>query len=162
MMPTIRIDDEVWAWLKGHAQPFEDTPNSVLRRIAQLDPPGDRSGQLQPTTPRTATPETPLKPALRRTSGRSRYSGRVYSGLSGRQLNEEWKVGASHALFHKDGTYYNHLQYFPGALFDMNGYVRFKTEDEYKKSPYLQHGEQLHVPGGIASMPSYVRMRKAR
>ena len=34
---TIRIDDEVWAWLKGKAEPFEDTPNSVLRRIAGLD-----------------------------------------------------------------------------------------------------------------------------
>ena len=37
MMPTIRIDQEVWAWLKLHAQPFEDTPNSVLRRMAGLE-----------------------------------------------------------------------------------------------------------------------------
>ncbi|MBW1790461.1 MAG: hypothetical protein JRK53_28280 [Deltaproteobacteria bacterium] len=36
-MPTIRIDEEVYEWLKQHAQPFEDTPNSVLRRIAELD-----------------------------------------------------------------------------------------------------------------------------
>ena len=162
MMPTIRIDDEVWAWLKGHAQPFEDTPNSVLRRIAKLDPPPDRSAQPLPAVPRAAAPETPRKSVSRRLSGRSRYSGRVYSGLSGRQLNEEWKVGASHALFHKDGTYYNHLQYFPGALLDLNGYVRFKSEEEYKNSPHLQHGQQLHVPGGISSMPGYVRMRKPR
>jgi hypothetical protein len=37
MMPTIRVDDDVYAWLQKHAQPFEDTPNSVLRRIAGLD-----------------------------------------------------------------------------------------------------------------------------
>jgi hypothetical protein len=37
MMPTIRVDDEVWAWLKRQAQPFEDTPNTVLRRVAGLD-----------------------------------------------------------------------------------------------------------------------------
>ena len=36
-MPTIRIDDEVYAWLQKSACPFEDTPNSVLRRIAKLD-----------------------------------------------------------------------------------------------------------------------------
>lgn len=36
-MPTIRIDDEVYQWLKSLASPFEDTPNSVLRRIAKLD-----------------------------------------------------------------------------------------------------------------------------
>ena len=86
----------------------------------------------------------------------------MYSGLTGRQLNIEWKVGASHALFHKDGTYYNHLQYFPGALFDMNGYVLFKSEEQYRKSPYLQPGQQLHVPGGISSMPGYVSMRKPK
>jgi negative regulator of replication initiation len=32
MMPTIRIDDEVWAYLKSKGIPFEDTPNDVLRR----------------------------------------------------------------------------------------------------------------------------------
>ena len=36
-MPTIRIDDEVYTWLQNLARPFEDTPNSVLRRIAKLD-----------------------------------------------------------------------------------------------------------------------------
>jgi hypothetical protein len=35
-MPTIRIDDEVYAWLQSLARPFEDNPNSVLRRIAKL------------------------------------------------------------------------------------------------------------------------------
>lgn len=37
MMPVIRVDDEVWSWLKTKAQPFEDTPNSVLRRVAGLE-----------------------------------------------------------------------------------------------------------------------------
>lgn len=31
------VDDEVWSWLKTKAQPFEDTPNSVLRRVVGLD-----------------------------------------------------------------------------------------------------------------------------
>ena len=36
-MPTIRIDDDVYDWLQKMARPFEDTPNSVLRRVAGLD-----------------------------------------------------------------------------------------------------------------------------
>lgn len=29
----IEVDDAIWDFLKKHAEPFEDTPNSVLRRI---------------------------------------------------------------------------------------------------------------------------------
>lgn len=43
MAPTIRIDEEVWQWLKSHAAPLEDTPNSVLRRLAGLDAPSSTS-----------------------------------------------------------------------------------------------------------------------
>lgn len=43
MAPTIRIDEEVWQWLKSHAAPLEDTPNSVLRRLAGLDAPSSAS-----------------------------------------------------------------------------------------------------------------------
>jgi predicted CopG family antitoxin len=37
MAPTIRIDDDVYAWLQEQARAFEDTPNTVLRRVAGLD-----------------------------------------------------------------------------------------------------------------------------
>lgn len=33
---VIRIDDEVWSQLQQRAQPLEDTPNSVLRRVFGL------------------------------------------------------------------------------------------------------------------------------
>ena len=36
MSPTIRIDDDVFDELKRHAEPFVDTPNTVLRRILGL------------------------------------------------------------------------------------------------------------------------------
>src|SRR4051794_31170262 len=32
MVPTIRVDDDVYTWLQERAKPFVDTPNSVLRR----------------------------------------------------------------------------------------------------------------------------------
>jgi hypothetical protein len=80
---------------------------------------------------------------------------RVITGY-GRDLNRRWGVGAVHALYHKDGSFYNHLTSFPGALFDPRGYVLFKTEEEYLKNPNLRHGVQVHVKGGISSLPGYV------
>jgi restriction system protein len=52
-VPTIRIDNELWNFLKKRAEPFEDTPNTVLRRLLRLDkkeripkrPRGDRTPQ---------------------------------------------------------------------------------------------------------------------
>ncbi|MEK6530967.1 MAG: hypothetical protein AABZ23_00565 [Deltaproteobacteria bacterium] len=81
--------------------------------------------------------------------------------LTGKYLNELWKVGARHALYREDGKWYEHLKRFPGALFDYNGYVIFKTEKEYEQSSYLQHGIKLNVPhDGISAMPNYVHARK--
>lgn len=37
MTPTIRIDHDVYEALRNAAEPFVDTPNSVLRRLLQLD-----------------------------------------------------------------------------------------------------------------------------
>jgi negative regulator of replication initiation len=39
MMPTIRIDDDVWQYLQSKAKPFEDSPNDVLRRELGLNKP---------------------------------------------------------------------------------------------------------------------------
>jgi negative regulator of replication initiation len=60
-MPTIRIDDEVYAWLQSQARPFEDTPNSVLRRIAGLDdaPKPVTSSQRRATSMHVREEKTP-------------------------------------------------------------------------------------------------------
>jgi 5-methylcytosine-specific restriction protein A len=78
--------------------------------------------------------------------------------LSGRQLNEVWNVGAKHALYHREGCWYNNLERFPGALFDPNGYVAFATEHAYKSSRHLRITQETNVPNGISSIPGYVRM----
>ena len=33
MMHKIEVDEDVWNLMKKHAEPFEDSPNSVLRRL---------------------------------------------------------------------------------------------------------------------------------
>lgn len=43
VMPTIRVDEEVFRALQSQAQPLVDTPNSVLRRLLGLDPQAQRA-----------------------------------------------------------------------------------------------------------------------
>lgn len=142
-MPTIRIDEEVYSWLRSGAVPFDDTPNSVLRRLAKLDPP----------------------PAENDGSGTSEDRGNGASGegtappLSGNILNRMWNVGVQHAVYHRDGTWFENLMSFPGALFDPNGYLVFETEDEYKSCPHLNIGRKLNVSAGIAAISGYKHMR---
>ena len=85
--------------------------------------------------------------------------------LTGRTLNREIALGARHALYHKDGYWYDQLQEFPGALFDRDGYVLFNTREAYSGCPHLRHPEHqrtdgrpgtLSVPNGISSIPEYV------
>ncbi|MDR7549480.1 MAG: winged helix-turn-helix domain-containing protein [Armatimonadota bacterium] len=52
-MPNIRIDREVYTFLKGHAEPFVDTPNSVLRRLLGLDAPNTTKQDNKPGGPET-------------------------------------------------------------------------------------------------------------
>ena len=58
MSPTIRIDDAVFDELKKHAEPFVDTPNSVLRRLLALSDAGaalaeESEAAEEPTVGRT-------------------------------------------------------------------------------------------------------------
>jgi 5-methylcytosine-specific restriction protein A len=79
-------------------------------------------------------------------------------GMNGKILNQKWGVMAKHALYRKTGDWYHRLENFPGALFDANGYVLFRNENEFLSSPYLQIKNDVHVPSGISNIPSYVKM----
>jgi hypothetical protein len=90
--------------------------------------------------------------------GRTRRGHHTPRAGTGRELADRWGVDVKHALFHRGGTFYMHLREFPGALFDPNGYVVFKTEEEFLSSPYLRLYEtRLNVSSGISSIPGYVR-----
>jgi len=54
MTPSIDIDDELLAVLKHEAEPFVDTPNSVLRRLLGMD----NNGHKPMTTPPAAASNT--------------------------------------------------------------------------------------------------------
>ena len=76
----------------------------------------------------------------------------------GRELNEKWEVGALQALYSESGTWFHLLESFPGALFDPNGYVLFETKRAYETCSHLRITQELNVPGGIVSIPGYVKM----
>lgn len=77
MTPTIRIDHEVYEALKSEAEPFIDTPNSVLRRLLGLSGTADRGGGLADVSEDGAelgaSTETPPR-LTARTKGRARQS----------------------------------------------------------------------------------------
>lgn len=85
-MPTIRVDEEVFAWLQSKARPFEDTPNSVLRREAALDGNAarDRGFSLNPRRvnqrqPGAKTPQAAFRePILRILLARDGHADRTY------------------------------------------------------------------------------------
>ncbi len=150
-MPTIRIDEEVYVWLQSQAVPLEDTPNTVLRRIARLDIPKkekvESDDQLN-SQRRGGTEEMATKSLHQRDTSR----------LNGKKLSKRWNVDVRHKLYHRDGTFYENLSDFPGALFDPNGYIVFKSEQEYINCTYLNIGQKLNVSQGISSIPGYKRM----
>jgi hypothetical protein len=148
-MPTIRVDQDVFAWLQSLARPLEDSPNSVLRRVAGFENSSIRDAE------QSVNATLPKSKHLRIASSASTKFERV----TGDQLRKLWKVPVKHALYHRDGTFFENLVQFPGALFDWHGYVVFDTEQEYNDCSHLYRGRKLNVPGGIASIPGYVRKR---
>ena len=146
MCPTIRIDDEVYGWLKTQAVPFDDTPNSVLRRLAGFE-----------TEEATTTSATDAK----RTSPRrgKDYSGRRSPMASGSELIKKWNIPVRQARFHRNGNWYEQLTKFPAALCDPKGYVVFETKEEYRNCQQLTLRKQVNVPSGISSIPGYVQVK---
>lgn len=81
--------------------------------------------------------------------------------VTGRQLNTRWRVGAAHALYREDGTWYHVLKRFPGALFDAHGYILFGDRTALLNCPGLAMGEDknwINFPNGISGLPGYTRV----
>lgn len=80
------------------------------------------------------------------------------SQMRGSTLNKRWGLGVRHALYRETGDWYHQLTKFPGAFFDRDGYILFKSESEYRACIYIQIQKDVHVPGGISSIPGYVQV----
>lgn len=79
------------------------------------------------------------------------------SASKGAYLNRLWEVGAAHALYRDDGSWYHRLTQFPGGLFDRGGYVVFQTEQDFLRCASLRITAHVHVlKPGISAIPGYV------
>ncbi len=153
-MPTIRIDEEVWGWLQSKARPFEDTPNSVLRRIAGFgETPGAVSASAGSSPPQRPKAGNPTYPPPKAPGAGQR--------ITGDQLNRKFRLGAQHALYHKDGTFYERLTRFPAVYCEPRGFVRFRTQHDFTSDRHLNIGQKVNVPAGLASHPKFERFPKA-
>lgn len=77
------------------------------------------------------------------------------------RLNKKWNVNAAHAYYRSNGTWYHTLKRFPGAYFDSNGYLLFKTESDYLSARAGEgfYGQKdVAIPKGISQIPGYVRV----
>ena len=59
-MPSIQIDDEVFAVLQKNAKPFVDSPNTTLRRLLKIEP------SLSPVPARESAVDDELEQLLQR------------------------------------------------------------------------------------------------
>lgn len=79
----------------------------------------------------------------------------------GERLNRQWKIGARHALYNKDGKWYHVMRKLPGASCDPYDYALFETESQFLNCERLRIGEEVNVKGHISDIPSYVRVRES-
>lgn len=75
--------------------------------------------------------------------------------MTGNYLNKILSVNAKHALYERNGKWYHNLTQFPGVLFDKNGYIIFKKEEDYINNSKLQIKKDLHIINGIESLDNY-------
>jgi hypothetical protein len=161
MSTTIRVDDDVYKWLQSQAIPFEDNPNSVLRRLAGLDRkvPRERSAtaalratvnEVSVDSDKASSPPDPsplgLSQGPKRMAGtspavrqrvRKVHDSRARPGrrpplARGADLIRRWKIPARQARFHRDGSWYEGFERFPAAYCDRNGYVLFGSVDDLR------------------------------
>ena len=82
-----------------------------------------------------------------------------YKTNSGENLKKVWHIPASQVRYHKDGTFFMPVDKFPAAFCDMNGYILFRTKDEYEMSSYIEIGNRVNVRTGLCRIPCYVKMK---
>jgi 5-methylcytosine-specific restriction protein A len=83
----------------------------------------------------------------------------AYRSDTGKSLNRKWNVNARHALYHREGTWYHVLTEFPGAYFDPEGYILFKTEADYLNCRDIEIGRHANIRCGISRLARYVHVR---
>jgi hypothetical protein len=80
-----------------------------------------------------------------------------YRTNSGENLKRVSNIPAIHVRYHKDGTFFMPVDKFPAAFCDPNGYILFKTKEEYEKSQFLDIGDRINIGRGVWKIPGYIK-----
>jgi hypothetical protein len=71
-MPEIDLDSDIFEYLQSQAEPFVDTPNTVLRRLLNIDRAESDSSEVPTPAKRRARRDSPGKRTIRPRSTRVR------------------------------------------------------------------------------------------
>ena len=77
--------------------------------------------------------------------------------FTGEGLRRRYRLPVRQCFYHRDGTFYQRLNAFPGALCDPQGYVEFDSEEEFARDSMLNIGKKVNVRNGIYRHPKYRR-----
>lgn len=160
MSPSVELDEDIYEYLKSQAEPFTDTPNTVLRRLLRLDGTsegvGKRAGS-DGTAPRR-------EPAARvKKRGSTRKSGQRTRAPSGTLLPEQrYELPLLHALIEAGGEapYREVVEFVGRALSDelmpadhqtlASGGIRWHSRLQFVRLRLVERGEMdREAPRGI-------------
>jgi negative regulator of replication initiation len=91
-MHTIEIDENLWSYLQKHAEPFVDTPNSVLNRILF-----DTSNAPSPTNRELKIPAVSIQ-------GIPKSLAQILEVIYEMKINDYSRTEATKRVAHKRGT----------------------------------------------------------
>lgn len=160
MSPSVELDEDIYEYLKSQAEPFTDTPNTVLRRLLQLDDASEADTQ-QPGSNGRAPRREPGSRAKKRGSTR-KSSGRTRAP-SGTLLPEQrYELPLLRALIEAGGEapYREVLESVGRALSDefmpadhetlSSGSVRWHSRLQFVRLRLVERGEMdREAPRGV-------------
>lgn len=160
MSPSIDLDEDIYQYLKSQAEPFTDTPNSVLRRLLQLDEASEAESQRPASNGHASRREAGTRAKKR--GGTRKSSGRTRAP-SGTLLPEQrYELPLLRALIEAGGEapYREVLESVGRALSDefmpadhetlTSGSVRWHSRLQFVRLRLVERGEMdREAPRGI-------------
>jgi hypothetical protein len=160
MSPSIELDEDIYEYLKSQAEPFADTPNTVLRRLLQLDDASEAETQKSASNGAPSRREAGIQGKKR--GGTRKSSGRTRAP-SGTLLPEQrYELPLLRALIDAGGEapYREVLESVGRALTDefmpadhetlASGSVRWHSRLQFVRLRLVERGEMdREAPRGI-------------
>lgn len=78
-------------------------------------------------------------------------------------MNDLHNLGAAHALFHTEGSWFHRLEYFPAILCGPDGFVRFETKEHYEQNNRITiYDDHTIVHDHISQLAGYLEYKNKK